>query len=66
MSESRDTKMRLVVDVKAHLDWLNPPANKEEELMREQANVMAAKAAHDVREIAALAVSLLLSARAGS
>ena len=59
-----EPKSRLVVEVKAHFDWLNPPATTAEEVMRQQANVMADKAAFDVREIAALVVSMLLAERA--
>ena len=62
MIDSKDPKMRLVVEVKARLNWLNPPANKAEELMREQANVMADNAAFDAREVTALVVSMLLKA----
>lgn len=64
MIDSKDPKMRLVVEVKARLNWLNPPANKAEELMREQANVMADNAAFDAREVTALVVSMLLNERA--
>ena len=64
MIDSKDPEMRLVVEVKARLNWLNPPANKAEELMREQANVMADKAAFDAREVTALVVSMLLNERA--
>lgn len=63
VTENSDPKMRLVVEVKAHLDWLNPPATKAEEIMRAHANVMAAKAAFDAREVAALVVSQLLAER---
>jgi hypothetical protein len=64
MIDNRDMKMRLVVEVKAHLNWLNPPATKTEELLRGQANIMVDKAAFDVREIVALIISLLLAERA--
>ena len=62
MSDS--SNMRLVVEVKAHLDWLTPPDNKADEAMRQRADLMAAKAAFDTREIAALVVSMLLAERA--
>ena len=33
------TKPHLVVSVKAHIDWIDPPVDKATELMRQHANM---------------------------
>lgn len=57
--------MRLVVEVKAHLDWREPPANDQEKIMREVANNEVAFCADEIREAVQLLVAILLTKRRG-
>lgn len=56
-------KVELVVNVDAKLVWLHPPKNTEEQIMREQADVMARKAAHSLNTAVQLLVLELLNAQ---
>ena len=56
-------KMKLVVNVSAKFEWLEPPKNMEEQVIREQADVMAKAAAHNLNTAVQLLVLELLNAR---
>lgn len=56
-------EMRLVVEVKARVEWRDPPATKEVEIMREIANTQAAAAADELRDAVQLLVAILLTKR---
>lgn len=56
-------KMRLVVEVQARLDWIEPPKDMSEEAMREYANSMAAKAGKQLEPAVQLLVADLLNAQ---
>lgn len=56
-------KMRLVVEVKARLDWLTPAENDSERIMREAANNEVAATAHELKDAVQLLVALMLTRR---
>jgi hypothetical protein len=61
--EKEPKEMRLVVDVRARLDWLHPPKNERERILREVANNEAAKVAHDLHAVVQLLVAMMLERR---
>lgn len=56
-------KTRIVVDVVARIDWLHPPKDNAEEIMRAHANVMAAAAGKKLEIAVQLLVVELLNAQ---
>ena len=59
-----DRKMRLVVEVSARIEWVEPPKNPTEEAMRERSNNMARKAGVQLEPSVQLLVAALLDAQA--
>jgi len=55
-------KMKLIVDVRARFDWLEPPKDTAEELARVQADIMAGVAADRLRQAFHLLVAEFLNA----
>ena len=56
-------KQRIVVDVAARIDWMNPPKDRAEEAMREHANVLTAAAGKKLEVAVQLLVAELLNAQ---
>lgn len=52
---------RLSVRVDAHFSWATPPESIQEEVLRSQANVLAAKAAHKITQAVELLILEMLS-----
>lgn len=55
-------KMKLVVEVRARIDWIEPPKDTNEAAMREYANNMATKAAAQLEPVVQSMVAVLLNA----
>lgn len=56
-------KQRIVVDVAARIDWMNPPKDMTEAAMREHANAMTAAAGKKLEIAVQLLVAELLNAQ---
>ena len=54
-------KDRLVVNIDAHFDWINPPASKEIESVRATANILAKEAAHKLNQAVQLIILEMLN-----
>lgn len=53
-------KMQLIIEPRARFEWLEPPKNRAEEIMREQADVLAASAMHRIEPAIRVLVMELL------
>ena len=54
-------KMKLIVDVKARFDWLEPPKDTADEVVRAQADILAGVAADRLKQAFHLLVAEFLS-----
>ena len=57
------TAPKLIVSLRARFDWLEPPKDTPERMMREMADAMADRAAHDLTAAVQLLVLELLNAK---
>ena len=62
-ANTNEKEMRLVVEVKARLDWLNPPATTHEQILREAASAEAQRAASEIEDAVKLIVAVMLARR---
>lgn len=58
-----DKDFRLIVEVKARIDWIAPPATTQEGILREVASAEAQRAASEIEDAVRLIVALMLARR---
>jgi len=56
-------KPELIVHIDAYFKWANPPADKAEEIWRNQANTIARASAHKLRQAVQLITLEMLEAQ---